>query len=116
MQVFIELKCRETNRKRQALRCYSFYSIFCTTFQKVLIYSRVGVFVFAGAEGKVDESMELMKEVEDLKQKKRMAEVGRDMVICFIQGYISCTLHVQCNVKKVFPIARPDLRVVVVCS
>lgn len=28
-----------------------------------------------GAEGKVEESMELMKEVEDLKSKKRMAEV-----------------------------------------
>ena len=28
-----------------------------------------------GAEGKVEESMELMKEVEDLKVKKKMAEV-----------------------------------------
>jgi len=58
------------------------------------MYSSAGVFFVAGAEGKVDESMELMKEVEDLKQKKRMAEVGRDMVICFIQGYISCTLYI----------------------
>ena len=30
--------------------------------------------------------MELMKEVEDLKQKKRMAEVGRGIAICFILG------------------------------
>lgn len=36
------------------------------------------VHTVAGAEGKVDESMELMKEVEDLKQKKRIAEVGRE--------------------------------------
>ena len=45
----------------------------------------MSVFFVAGAEGKVDESMELMKEVEDLKQKKRMAEVWSYMVICFIQ-------------------------------
>ena len=32
-------------------------------------------FFLSGAEGKVDESIELMKEVEDLKTKKRMAEV-----------------------------------------
>lgn len=41
--------------------------------------------IFAGAEGKVEESIELMKEVEDLKQKKRIAEVGREMLTCFIQ-------------------------------
>jgi len=51
-----------------------------------LSYSIVSVFFVAGADGKVDESMELMKEVEDLKQKKRMAEVGRGMPICFIQS------------------------------
>ena len=32
---------------------------------------------YAGAEGKVDESIALMKEVEDLKAKKRMAEVTK---------------------------------------
>lgn len=37
-------------------------------------------YTVAGAEGKVDESMELMKEVEDLKQKKRIAEVGREII------------------------------------
>ena len=65
------------------LRCYPFVSL---TFQKLLSYSVVSVFVVAGADGKVEESMELMKEVEDLKQKKRMAEVGRGMPICFIQS------------------------------
>lgn len=61
-------------------------SLYSLTHQKVLNFSNVCVFFVAGAEGKVDESMELMKEVEDLKQKKRMAEVGRDILTCFIQG------------------------------
>ena len=65
------------------LRCYPFVSL---TFQKLLSYSVVSVFVVTGADGKVEESMELMKEVEDLKQKKRMAEVGRGMPISFIQS------------------------------
>lgn len=56
------------------------------TFQKLFSYSIVSVFFVTGADGKVDESMELMKEVEDLKQKKRMAEVGRGMPICFFQS------------------------------
>lgn len=56
------------------------------TFQKLLSSSIVSVFFVTGADGKVDESMELMKEVEDLKQKKRMAEVGRGMPICFFQS------------------------------
>ena len=33
------------------------------------------MFILVGAEGKVEESMELMKEVENLKVKKKMAEV-----------------------------------------
>ena len=74
---------------------FSQYSIKC---QKVLNYSSVCGFFVAGAEGKVDESMELMKEVEDLKQKKRIAEVGKGMAICFIL--------VQCNIalKRPFPL------------
>ena len=48
----------------------------------------------AGAEGKVDESMELMKEVEDLKQKKRMAEVHvrRDILICLLLVFLSWSI------------------------
>ena len=38
-------------------------------------YLKLWVFILVGAEGKVEESMELMKEVEDLKVKKKMAEV-----------------------------------------
>ena len=38
-----------------------------------------------GAEGKVEESMELMKEVEDLKSKKRIAEVEL-LYMCFLRG------------------------------
>ena len=39
-----------------------------------LVYSVfVGWLILAGAEGKVDESIELMKEVDDLKAKKRLA-------------------------------------------
>ena len=41
---------------------------------------------FTGAEGKVEESMELMKEVEDLKSKKRMAEVEPKCVYVFLSG------------------------------
>ena len=39
------------------------------------IILKLWVFILVGAEGKVEESMELMKEVEDLKVKKKMAEV-----------------------------------------
>ena len=40
--------------------------------------------------------MELMKEVEDLKQKKRIAEVGRDMAIVLFhsRSTVHVTLHV----------------------
>lgn len=39
-----------------------------------------------GAEGKVEESMELMKEVEDLKSKKRIAEVELIYIYVFLSG------------------------------
>ena len=38
----------------------------------------------AGAEGKVDESIELMKEVDDLKAKKRLAEVLSSNMLCLL--------------------------------
>jgi len=38
----------------------------------------------AGAEGKVDESIQLMKEVDDLKAKKRLAEVLSSNMLCLL--------------------------------
>ena len=83
MQDMLKVKCCETNIKQRA--CYSFFSIFHKISEIIELLKRLCFFV-AGADGKVDESMELMKEVEDLKQKKRMAEVGRGIAICFILG------------------------------
>ena len=48
---------------------------------------------YAGAEGKVDESIALMKEVEDLKAKKRMAEVT---TACFTI-ILLCTILYKCE-------------------
>lgn len=54
---------------------------------------------YAGAEGKVDESIALMKEVEDLKAKKRMAEVKKHFdwrTACFTV-ILLCTILCKCE-------------------
>ena len=45
----------------------------------------------------MDESVELMKEVEDLKAKKRIAEV-REVKVLFFQGLCRCNIAIIINI------------------
>ena len=70
------------------------------------------MFILVGAEGKVEESMELMKEVEDLKVKKKMAEVCLYKVLVFNfqeLSKLSVGTHVQVSSIEMILTDEPHL-------